>query len=122
MSRWKDGYKVVALAWLKDNTPAYKSLVITTDKGGVVYVPHKITKPQKGGGPLCVFTSKERAIIYCTWHGMPISYVKRIRYVPSKRQYVWVPRHISQGGRTPLSALSKGTVLATQVLLLEGKA
>jgi hypothetical protein len=93
-------------------------------RGGVIYKLGEITKPVKGAGPLCVFTSEREASRFIG-RGRSLGYlVYRVKYKPSKRQGVWKPDLAFARSRrkvdfVELSLLPIGTVLATQVLLLE---
>jgi hypothetical protein len=73
------------------------------------YILGKISKPNPGAGPLCVFRTIGQARDFCD--GSFGVAILKVRYVPSKQTAVWdgVSRHVS------LSDLPEGTVLADSV-------
>ncbi len=120
---WKEGFKVVRYEYR-----TYLSAVIPRGIGHAIvsYTVGKITKPEKGCGALCVFEKNEDALAFkqhlVEKFGHNRNYmVKMCLYKPSSQTTVKRVRYsFRERGEEvhQLSELTKGTALASKVILL----
>lgn len=111
--KYKLGWKVVSFR------RAFRQLIYeSSNKGELRYAHGKITVPEKGNGPLCVFTDKHYALDF---RSVELHRVFPCAYIPSRSRKVWIN---SLWGRkcTSLHYLPEGKALAKEVILLrEGR-
>ena len=111
----KIGYKV-----LRKNR---RSIIQYFQYGGLHYPKLKEVKPREYCGPLCVFTSRERALMFSS---MLDSFVVKCTYIQSQIRQVWFPMIFEsypfrslEVSTVNLHSLPTGTVLADSVTCLE---
>jgi hypothetical protein len=117
MSTWRKGYKVVSDAFFseEDNRRAYKSYIVPRFGAGRVYEVGKITVPQPGCGPLCVFKTLKSAKKF-TRGSDPLIF--SCLYSPSKKKVVHNgPKRLPTSNIVKLGNLPWSTALATRVVL-----
>jgi hypothetical protein len=108
MKEIKNGYKIVTKNG--DKYMSYHPFV----ESSVVYEKEKWARPLRKNGPLTVFDSFSRAMIFLNSQtSQDYNRVFVCKYVPSKRKSVW-----DLEGRASLCRLPKGTILANRVMII----
>ena len=123
MDGWKEGWKVVVVQ-APSSKPDF-TFGSCTGHCGITYQLGKFTKPNTGGGPLCVFEDKDAAIEFVkkNFGTQEFNYFIRgagvmvfpCQYKPSEHQRIWSP-WVSNEAR-PLTELPSGTILADEVMI-----
>lgn len=85
--------------------------------GILTYSIGQWTKPEKGKGPLCVFTTKKAAERFIFTNCCLAPTILPCVYVPSKLKAVWNSK--AEWDRMPLSRLPNRKALANKVMILQ---
>jgi len=110
-SGWRRGYKVViVVSQIPDVRPEI-FVSCSAIYGEVRYIPGRVTTPQPGCGPLCVFTTKKDARKFINYLGGRNLRMFHCTYTPSAETKAWN----TLGYESP--HFPPGTRLAAQVVI-----